>query len=61
MENTSANAPLFRPVRRKGDHLKTCLTCYERKPAYVVTDDLCTSCRTRVADRLARQAPEHYV
>jgi len=34
----------FRPVRRKGPHLKTCTTCFERKPAYVVPYDTCTAC-----------------
>ncbi len=57
MENCNA-AAVFRPVRRKGEYLKTCLTCYDRKPAYVVTDDLCTACRARISARLNSPARE---
>ena len=48
MESTLApvGAPAFRRVVRKGPHLKTCVRCFDRKPAYVVgTDDICNACR----------------
>ena len=48
MESTLAHvgAPAFRRVVRKGPHLKTCVRCFDRKPAYVVgTDDICNACR----------------
>jgi hypothetical protein len=45
--------PYLRRVVRKGPYLKTCLHCFERKPAYVVSDDICTSCRATTSQVLA--------
>lgn len=42
----------YRTVKRKGPHLKTCTTCFERKPAYVVPFETCTAC---IANRPVEQ------
>lgn len=48
MQATQLHLPYLRLPKRKGIFLRTCSKCFEQKPDYVVIDDVCMYCLSRV-------------